>query len=155
VFIKGRYIIESVVTAHEIIHSVHQSEEPGVVLKLDYEKAYDKVNWNFLLDVLRKRGFGQKWLAWMEKFWHNGSVGCIVNNKEGVSFETGKGLRQGDPLSAILFNLVVDVLTRMLQKAANDGLIKGLASDVIDHGVISLQYADDTIIFLKSDEDSL
>jgi hypothetical protein len=81
VFIKGRYIIESVVTAHEIIHSVHQSEEPGVVLKLDYEKAYDKVSWNFLLDVLTKRGSGQKWLAWMEKIVHNGSVGGIADNK--------------------------------------------------------------------------
>jgi hypothetical protein len=55
-FIKGRYILESVGTAHEIIHSVHKSKQQCFILKLDYEKAYDKVNWNFLLEVLEKRG---------------------------------------------------------------------------------------------------
>lgn len=49
VFIKGRYILESVVVAHEIVHSLHKSQEKGVVLKLDYEKAYDRVSWDFLL----------------------------------------------------------------------------------------------------------
>ena len=76
-----------------------------------------------------------------------------MNSKEGGSFETGKGLQQGDPLSPILFNLVVDVLKRMLQKANNAGLVKGLANDVVDQGIISLQYADDTILFLNSDRE--
>jgi hypothetical protein len=57
-FIKGRFILESVVTAHEIVHSVVQSKDKGVVLQLDYEKAFDKVDPEFLLDLLRKRGFG-------------------------------------------------------------------------------------------------
>lgn len=59
-FIKGRYILESVVTAHEVIHSVNQKKEQGIVLKLDYEKAYDRVNWEFLMETLAKRGFGEK-----------------------------------------------------------------------------------------------
>lgn len=54
-FIKGRYILESVVTAHEVIHSVHEKKCSGIVLKLDYEKAYDKVNWDFLLQILEKK----------------------------------------------------------------------------------------------------
>jgi hypothetical protein len=96
------------------------------VVKLDYEKVYDKVNWMFLLDVLRKRGFGGKWLNWIRSILFRGSVGVIINNEEGEFFQTGKGLRQGDPLSPLLFNLVVDVLSRMLQKAANVELIRGL-----------------------------
>jgi hypothetical protein len=56
-------------------------------------------------------------------------------------------LRQGDPL---LFNLVVDVLFRMLQKVVGDGLIRGLGEDLVDGGVISLQYADDTILFVDN-----
>ena len=47
-FIKGRYILESVVTAHEIIHEFHSSRKHGMVLKLDYEKAYDIVDWRFM-----------------------------------------------------------------------------------------------------------
>jgi hypothetical protein len=61
-FIKMRYILESVVIAHEVIHSVHQSKQEGFILKVDYEKAYDKVNWKFLLGILEKRGFGKRWV---------------------------------------------------------------------------------------------
>jgi hypothetical protein len=56
VFIRGRFILESVVIAHEIIHSIHRSKEPGVVIKLDYDKAYDKVNIDFLLEVAEAKG---------------------------------------------------------------------------------------------------
>jgi hypothetical protein len=71
-FIKGRYILESVATAHEILHSVHYNHSQGFVLKLNYEKAYDKVNWEFLLDILVKRGFGGKWLDWIKCILHRG-----------------------------------------------------------------------------------
>jgi hypothetical protein len=69
-----------------------------------------------------------------------GYVGHIINNTEGGGggfFQTGKGLRQGDPLSPVLFNLVVDILPKMLQKASNDHLIRGLGKDLIEGGVIS------------------
>ena len=78
-----------------------------------------------------------------------GSVGVKINGVEANYFLTGKGLRQGGPLSPLLFNLVVDVLSKMLSKAASDKLISGLCSDLIPNGVICLQYADDTILFLE------
>jgi hypothetical protein len=64
-FIKGRFILDSVAAAHEIIHEVASSKKGGVILKLDYEKAYDKVNWTFLEDMLKSRGFSQKWIQWI------------------------------------------------------------------------------------------
>jgi hypothetical protein len=124
-FIKGRFILESVVTNHEVLHSVVHEKEQGLILKLDYEKAFDKVSLDFLLDLLKKRGFGPKTLAWIKDVTHGGSIGVKLNNVIGKYFLTGKGLRQGDPLSPLLFNLVVDVLTRMLIKAANADLIRG------------------------------
>jgi hypothetical protein len=130
-FIRGRYIRESIVSAHEIIHSVYQKGDAGVGLKLDYEKSYDKVNWDFLLEVLEKRGFGAKWHSWIRKIVHNGSVGVTVYNSEGDHFCTGKGLRQEDPLFPILFNMVLDVLTRMLQKAGSQNLIRGLGCNIV------------------------
>jgi hypothetical protein len=55
-FIHGRYILESVVLAHEIVHSVHSNKERSAILKLDYVKAYDRVCWDFLFKVLKSKG---------------------------------------------------------------------------------------------------
>jgi hypothetical protein len=98
-FIRGRYILESVVIAHELVHSVHKAKEPGIILKLDYENAYDRVNMDFLLEILRLRGFGEKWIGWIKKIVLGGSVCVMPNGEESASFKTGKYLRQGDPIS--------------------------------------------------------
>ena len=154
-FIKGRYILESVEVAHEVVHSVHSSQQAGVVLKLDYEKAYDWVSWDFLFEILRTWNFSPTWIGWMELLVKKGSVGVNLNREESSFFNPGKGLRQGDPISPLLFNLVVDVLTRMLTKAANQGLVKGVLTDFTPNGIMSLQYADDTLIFSSNDMEHL
>jgi hypothetical protein len=100
----------------------------------------------------RKERLWGRWMGWIRKILHRGSVGVTVNNMEGEFFETGKGPRQGDPLSSILFNFVVDILSRMLQKATRVNLIRGLGEDLIEGSVVSLQYADDTILFLGKEE---
>jgi hypothetical protein len=146
-FIKGRYILESVVTAHEIVHSVSKKKKQGIILKLDYEKAYDRVNLEFLFDLLKARNFNPTWINWVKKILTGGSVGVNLNGEESSFFKTGKGLRQGDPISPMLFNLVGDVFSRLLLKAANQGMVQGLLGDFRHGGVISLQYADDTIVF--------
>jgi hypothetical protein len=145
-FIRGMYILESVVIAHEIVHSIHKSKDPGVILKLDYEKAYDRVNIDFLLDILETRGFGSRWIGWIRSVVVGGSMSVLVNGEESNTFKTGKGLRQGDPLSPLLFNLVTDVLTKMLAKATGKKLVEGLLGQFREGGILSLQYADDTLI---------
>jgi hypothetical protein len=84
----------------------------------------------FFIEVLEKRGFENRWIWWIKKILTRGSVGVTINNMEGEFFQTAKGLRQGDPLSPVLFNLVVNILSRMLQKAAKNGLIKVLGNDI-------------------------
>ena len=111
------------VATHEIIHEVARKKESGVFFKLDYEKVYDRVNWSFLEEVLKTRGFSPKWIGWILSLVKGGSV-CVRLNDENNSFFTpGKRLRQGGPLSPLLFNIVVDVFTKMLIKAARANLI--------------------------------
>jgi hypothetical protein len=133
------------------VHSIHKNVDQGVILKLDYEKAYDRVSWDFLFEVLQSRGFSEKWISWIKQLVIGGSVGIMVNGEDSPYFKPGKGLRQGDPISPLLFNLVGDVLTKMLDKAARSGLVKGMLHDFREGGILSLQYADDTILFFSSD----
>jgi hypothetical protein len=92
VFIRGRYILESVMVAHEVVHSIHKSKDPRVILKLDYKKTYDKVNIDFLLEILRLRGFGDRWVGWIRAS-VRGSVSVLVNGDASTTFKTEKGPR--------------------------------------------------------------
>ena len=68
----------------------------GVILKIDFENAYDKVKWNFLIHTLQMKGFSQKWIEWIKFFISYRSVAINVNDEVGPYFQTKKGLRQGD-----------------------------------------------------------
>ena len=91
-FIKGRYILESIVVAHEIVHSLHKKKDEGVILKLDYKKAYDKVSWDFLFEVLDSRSFSSTWIAWIKQLVISGSIGVMVNGEDNSYLSLGKGL---------------------------------------------------------------
>ena len=80
-----------------------------------------------------------------------GSVGIKVNNDISPYFQTKRGLRQGDPMSPILFNIVADMLALIIKRAKSDGQISGVIPHLVDDGLSILQYADDTIIFLDHD----
>ena len=98
--------MEGAVVLHETIHELHRKKKSGIILKLDFEKAYDKVEWPFLQQTLRMKGFAPKWAAWIEQTTSKGSVGIKFNDNVGHFFQTKNGVRQGDPLSPILFNIL-------------------------------------------------
>ena len=77
--------------------SQKKKKQSAIILKLDFEKAYDKVNWNFLQQTLRMKGFSQTWCKWIENKVTGGSVAVKINDEVGHYFQTMKGLRQGDP----------------------------------------------------------
>ena len=104
-----------------------------------------------LEDMLLSRGFAETWVNWVMKIVKGVSLCVRINDENSTYFKPRKGLRQGDPSSPLLFNLVADIFTRMLMKAAANNLISGLLPQVIEGGVISLQYADDTLLFLEDD----
>ena len=95
------------------------------------------------------KGFDQAWRKQVESFTQKGSVGIRVNDDIGHYSQTHKGLRQGDPMSPILFNIVVDMLTILIGRAKDAGQVGSLVPHLVDGGVSVLQYADDTIIFIE------
>ena len=116
-FLKGRNIMNGVLALHEILHETKKRKESGLVLKLDFEKVYDKVNWNLLFDCLKLWCFCDTWCNWIKKVVTGGTVCVKLNNVEGPYFVSHKGVRKGDPLSPILFNLVANCLARMVRQA--------------------------------------
>jgi hypothetical protein len=122
----------------------------GVILKLDFEKAYAEVKWSFLQQTLRMKGFSDEWRALINSFMSGGSVSIKANADVGTYFQTLKGLRQ-DPLSPILFNIVADMLAIMIERVKNDGLIEGVIPLLVDEGLYILQYANDMVLFMEHD----
>ena len=97
------------------------------------------------------KGCLPKWINWVKTFILGGSVAINVNDNAEHFFQTRKGLRQGDPLSPLLFNIVADMLAILMNRAKVDGQISGVVPHLIDGGLSILQYADDTILFMDHD----
>jgi hypothetical protein len=86
-FMQGRNILDGVVILHEAVHELHSKKLNGIILKLDFENAYDKVKWSFLLQqTLRTKGFSPDWLALINDFMSGGSVAIRVNDDIGHYF---------------------------------------------------------------------
>ena len=139
------------VILYETVHEFHHKKLNGVLFKIDFEKPYDKVKWSFLQQVLRMKGFSPKWCRWVQNFVSGGSVGIKVNDDIGHYFQTKKGLRQGDPMSPILFNIVADMMAVLINRAKQDGQVQDIIPHLVDDGLSILQYTDDTILFMDHD----
>ena len=128
----------------------------GVLCKLDIEKAYDHVNWDFLTSVLERMGFGERWIDWIRFCISSSSFAVLVNGSPTDFFVPFRGLRQGDPLSPLLLLLVMEVLTRMIEAASSEGLLSGFTVGRSGSGLSSIKvshllFADDTIVFCDDD----
>ena len=88
--------------------------EPSVLCKLDMEKAYEHVDWNFLLYLLRRCGFGERWCSGIKHCISSAHFSVLINGVPSSFFGSSRGVRQGDPLSPSLFVLVMEAFSRML-----------------------------------------
>jgi hypothetical protein len=94
-FIKGRYIMEGVNVLREIFNDTHKKKKSGVLFKIDFEKAFDKVKWHFLYQSMEAKGLPSKMIDLIMKTVTSGKVGINVNGEIGAYFFTHQGVRQG------------------------------------------------------------
>lgn len=132
-----------------------RKKEKGVVCKLDMEKAYDRVDWDFLFWFLRNKGLGDKWISWMEGCITDTYFSILLNGTSKGFFKALRGLRQGNPLSPFLFTLVVDDLSSILRRAEERWLVEGFVIRDDRIMVPHLQFTDDIILFLKVGRDNI
>lgn len=154
-FIEGSQILDPILIANEVVEEYRSSGKEGLVFKIDFENTYDHVDWEFLVFVLWKKGFGDRWRKWIKGCLQSTNFSILINGRPRGKFTASRGLGQGDSLSPFLFNLVVDGLGRIIDRAREVSLVKGLEVGKDKVEITHLQFADDTILFLRADEENL
>jgi len=152
-FIPHRTIHDNILIAHEIVNKFkHMKGKKGhVALKLDMEKAYDRIEWDFLLSCLQHLGFHDTWISWIKECISTASYSLIINNEPQGFFKPTRGLRQGDPLSPYLFIICMDVLAKRLQShALNAKTGIGITIAPAATRIPCLLFVDDSLLFCKA-----
>ncbi|RVW70775.1 Elongation factor 1-gamma [Vitis vinifera] len=157
-FVEGRQILDAALIANEAIDSMLKNKESGVLCKLDIEKAYDHLNWNFLLSVLQRMGFGERWTGWISWCISTATFSVLINGTPEGFFNSSRGLRQGDPLSPYLFVIGMEAFSRLIHRAVRGGFLSGcrIKGRRGDGALVShLLFADDTLVFCDSSQDEM
>ncbi|GJW79628.1 RNA-directed DNA polymerase, eukaryota [Tanacetum coccineum] len=146
-FIKGRNILDGPLILNEVLAWHRQRKKELMVFKVDFEKAFDSLRWDFLDLILDKLGFGSTWRAWIRGCLYNARSSVLVNGSPTEEFVIHRGLRQGDPMSPFLFILAMEGLHALTCKAEALGLFKGVTIGRDNLSISHLMYADDAIFF--------
>ncbi|GJY16956.1 RNA-directed DNA polymerase, eukaryota, partial [Tanacetum coccineum] len=143
-FIAERQILDGPFILNEILQWSKTKKKQSLIFKVDFEKAYDSVRWDFLDDILKKFGFGEKWCKWIQSCLRSSRGSILINGSPTEEFQFYKGLKQGDPLSPFLFILIMESLHLSFQRVVDNGMFNGIklsSSLSISH----LFYADDAV----------
>jgi hypothetical protein len=145
-YVEGRQILDSVILAHEVIHSLQKTKTPGMLLKLDLSKAFDKISWEYMQAMLLAFGFDQGWVKWIVNLTSSTFFSLLINGVPSKPFSPSRGIRQGDPLSPFLFIILAEGLSRSIHAAIENKLLTGLPLHGISPPISHSQFVDDTLL---------
>lgn len=146
-FIAGRTIHDSFVYVRGMARAFRQEKTPALMIKLDVEKAFDSVSWEFLLQLLEKLGFSRRWRDRLSLLLSTASTRVLVNGALTEPIDHGRGLRQGDPLSPLLFDFVMDCLAGLFSAAVDAGMLALIGNRHMPFR--TALYADDAVLFIN------
>ncbi|XP_039045800.1 uncharacterized protein LOC120185726 [Hibiscus syriacus] len=148
-FVKGRNITDNTLLAQELVRAYSKKNlSPRCSLKIDLHKAFDSLNWNFISAILKSIDLPRSFVTWIEICYSTASYPVSFNGSLTGFFKGAKGLRQGDPLSLLLFVLSLNVIFHLLNLAASRGLFN-YHPKYKKIGLTHLSFADDRLIFYK------
>ena len=144
--------------ANEAMDSRLKDNVGGVLCKLDIEKAYDNVSWSFLLAILKKMGFGERWIKWIDWCISTVKFSVLINGSPSGFFQSSRGLRQGDLLSPYLFVIAMEVFSCLLRRDISGGFlygwrVRGRSGEEVQ--ISHLLFADDTLVFCEKSLDQM
>ena len=143
-YIQNRNTGENGRLISDVIEIANIRQMEGFLVTMDVEKSFDSLGHKFLISVLKKFGFGQNFISWVEIILKN-QESCVINGGTTTQyFKLNRGARQGDPISAYLFILALEILFLLVKE---NPCIKGL--NIFDHCHLYSPYADDTTLFAK------
>ena len=149
-FILGRHIQDCIMIASEAVNLLHRKTYGGnLAIKIDVRKAFDALNWKFLIHVLHCFGFNQTFCDWILTILHSAKLSICINGKAVGYFNCTRGVRQGDPLSPLLFCIAEEVLSRGIQALVEDGKLSQIRASRNLFFPSHCLYADDILIFCK------
>jgi hypothetical protein len=144
--VEGRSILDNTFLVQDALNWAVESDEDLVMLSLDFEKAFDRIEWGFLFESLAKLGFANQWIHWVRSLYRSASLAIKLNEVVGRSFPLAWSVRQGCPLSPYLFILATNVLGHMLedQRFGVEGLSFPRRGRLIEQ-----TFVDDTALYLQ------
>ena len=149
--VKGRFIGDNIRLLEDIIFEIENNGLDSIILLQDQEKAFDRVEWEWLFATLKYFGFGETFIGWLMTLYKNSQSSIITNGHQSAYFDITRGIRQGDSLSALLYIIQLEPLAQKIRKSTSfDGIkIKLNQMNNYELELKGCQYVDDCNTFLK------